>query len=140
MNRTAPTGYGAYCKPCFNAIVKANREKNHGSTRNYHLRRRYGITVDDFDRMSAAQGGLCAICREAPAEHVDHDHATKLVRGLLCFNCNGALGQFRDRTDLMLRAVAYLRGDSVPDWAEPGLHYYLGDIADPRPPDEPRAA
>ena len=62
--------------------------------------------------MVAEQGGLCAICREAPAEHVDHDHATGRVRGMLCFNCNGALGQFRDRTDLMLRAIGYLRRDA----------------------------
>jgi hypothetical protein len=124
----------------FQRDSESESRKEPRSTRNYHLRHRYGITVDDFDRMPAAQGGLCAICREAPAERVDHDHATKLVRGLLCFNGNGALGEFRDRTDLMLRAVAYLRGDSVPGWAEPGLHYYLGEIADPRPPDEPRAA
>lgn len=72
--------------------------------------------------MFAEQGGLCKICREAPAAHVDHDHVTNRVRGLLCFNCNGALGQFRDRTDLMLRAVAYLRRGA---WAQlidnPGL-------------------
>lgn len=63
--------------------------------------------------MLAEQGGLCAICREAPAEHVDHDHATGRVRGLLCFNCNGALGQFRDRRDLMVRAIAYLDGPDL---------------------------
>lgn len=63
--------------------------------------------------MLAEQLGVCAICKEAPAEHVDHDHETGRVRGLLCFNCNGALGQFRDRTDLMLQAVAYLHGG---DW------------------------
>jgi hypothetical protein len=67
-----------------------------------------------FDAMVAEQGGLCAICREAPAEQVDHDHRTNRVRGLLCFNCNGALGQFRDRPDLMLRAVLYL-GRNVAD-------------------------
>jgi hypothetical protein len=72
--------------------------------------------------------------------HPQLGRATKLVRGLLCFNCNGALGQFRDRTDLMLRAVAYLGGDAVPEWAEPSLTYLVGDFSDPRPPDEPRAA
>jgi hypothetical protein len=60
--------------------------------------------------------------------------------GCCVFNCNGALGQFRDRTDLMLRAVAYLRRDAIPDWAAPSLHYFLGDFADQRPPDEPRVA
>jgi hypothetical protein len=97
-----------YCKPCHNKKGNESRER-HGGSRNYHLRHRYGITAEHFDAMFAEQGGLCAVCREAPAVHVDHDHETKRVRGLLCFNCNGALGQFRDRTDLMLRAVAYLR-------------------------------
>ena len=132
-------GYGSYCKPCHNRITRESKDKN-GGARNYHLRRRYGITAEHFDTMFADQGGVCAICREAKAEHVDHDHATGRVRGLRCFNCNGALGQFRDRTDLMLLAVAYLRRDTVPDWASPGLTYFLGDIEDPRPPDEPRAA
>ncbi|MBE7189396.1 endonuclease VII domain-containing protein, partial [Jatrophihabitans endophyticus] len=58
------------------------------------------------------QNGVCAICLEAPAAHVDHDHETGRVRGLLCFNCNGALGQFRDRPDLMSRAAIYLTAGS----------------------------
>lgn len=78
------TGINAYCKPCHNARGKASIEKVGGS-RTYHLKRRYGITSEDADRMFAEQNGLCAICRERPAEHVDHDHATGAVRGLLCF-------------------------------------------------------
>ena len=58
--------------------------------------------------MHAAQGGVCAICRTAPAEHVDHDHATGAVRALLCFNCNGGLGQFRDDPSLLYVAAFYL--------------------------------
>jgi len=55
--------------------------------------------------MLADQGGSCAICRTAPAVHVDHDHETGAVRALLCFNCNGGLGQFRD-DPVVLRAAA----------------------------------
>ncbi len=79
-----------------------------GGERTYHLRRRYGITADDADAMLEQQGGLCAICESAPAKHVDHDHATGTVRALLCFNCNGGLGQFKDEPDVLRAAAAYV--------------------------------
>lgn len=55
--------------------------------------------------MLREQDALCAICHKAPAAHVDHDHKTGAVRALLCFNCNGGLGQFRD-DPVVLRAAA----------------------------------
>ena len=63
--------------------------------------------------MIAAQQGLCPICRRGlpPTPHVDHDHVTGAVRAVLCFNCNGGLGQFRDPPDVLRRAAAYLEGD-----------------------------
>ena len=79
-----------------------------GGSRTYHLKRRYGITAEDADMMLQAQGGLCAICKTAPAAHVDHDHATGGVRALLCFNCNGGLGQFRDDPALLHAAAYYV--------------------------------
>jgi hypothetical protein len=60
------------------------------------------------DALIEAAGGLCEICQERPAAHVDHDHETGKVRGVLCFSCNGGLGQFRDRVDIMLKAITYL--------------------------------
>ncbi|UOY02503.1 endonuclease VII domain-containing protein [Blastococcus sp. PRF04-17] len=59
--------------------------------------------------MLEAQGGLCAICRAAPAVHVDHDHVTGAVRALLCFNCNGGLGQFKDDPAVLRAAADYVQ-------------------------------
>jgi hypothetical protein len=72
------------------------------------LSRRYGITAEEADYLLEQQGGLCAICKAAPANHVDHDHATGVVRALLCFNCNGGLGQFKDNPGLLHAAAYYV--------------------------------
>nr|WP_277350028.1 endonuclease domain-containing protein [Nonomuraea sp. FMUSA5-5] len=62
------------------------------------MQHRYAITEDDFARMLARQGGLCAICRVVPGTFVDHCRATGQVRGVLCFNCDNGLGHFADST------------------------------------------
>ncbi|RBY90151.1 endonuclease [Blastococcus sp. TBT05-19] len=101
------TGRGSYCKPCHNVRGHAAKEKVGGS-RTYHLTRRYGITAAEADHMLRRQGGVCAICATAPAAHVDHDHATGAVRALLCFNCNGGLGQFKDDPEMLREAADYV--------------------------------
>jgi hypothetical protein len=101
------SGYHAYCKPCHNQRSRLSRDKV-GGARTYHLSRRYGITAEEADYLLEAQGGLCAVCRAAPAAHVDHDHATGAVRELLCFNCNGGLGQFRDDPAVLRAAADYV--------------------------------
>ncbi len=102
------SGVSAYCKPCHNVRSRVSREKVGGS-RTYHLTRRYGITAAEADHLLSQQGGLCAICQAAPAKHVDHDHVTGAVRALLCFNCNGGLGQFKDDPDMLRAAAEYVR-------------------------------
>lgn len=82
--RANVSGRHTYCKPCPNARGRATLAKLGGS-RTYHLKRRYGITAAEADAMLEAQDGVCAICRAAPAAHVDHDHVTGAVRALLCF-------------------------------------------------------
>jgi len=70
---------------------------------------RYGIDEVQFAWMQLRQDGLCAICRADVAKHIDHDHRTGRVRGLLCFHCNNGLGQFDDDPERIDLAVAYLR-------------------------------
>lgn len=108
INRTDRRGVGSYCLPCHNRVVRENVVKNHGSTRNRHLKRRYGLTDEDVAAMVEAQGGGCAICAVRPAEHVDHDHETGAVRGVLCFTCNVGLGNFGDEPERLLLAHRYL--------------------------------
>lgn len=66
-----------------------------------------------FDAIVAAQGGVCAICHRPPTDkkrrlHVDHDHKTGRIRGLLCLHCNVMLGKSRDCRETLLSAVEYL--------------------------------
>ena len=106
-NRAARDGHSGYCRPCHNARGAKSRERN-GGARDYHLMRRYGITADQFDAMVEAQGGVCALCRARKPEHVDHDHLTGAVRGVLCSCCNQGLGNFRDDAATLRLAADYL--------------------------------
>lgn len=96
------------CKKCHYARTKAGIEKRWGNTRHYHLRQKYGISAADVEILKSSQGGICPICRERAAEHVDHDHESGRVRGILCELCNGFLGAFNDDRVLMARAIEYL--------------------------------
>lgn len=115
-NASKADGLTAYCLSCHNRISRDNRIKIDGSTRNYHLKRRYGLTEDDVKELIEQQGGVCAICGTDKPEHVDHCHVTGKVRGVLCFNCNGGLGQFKDDIGRLISAIAYLEEKS---WIEP---------------------
>ena len=102
-----PSGRHCNCKVCHNAQVRESRARQGGS-RKYHLKRRYGLSPEQFDALLAQQGFLCPICLKRAAVHVDHDHSTGRVRGILCEMCNGGLGQFRDNPETIESAIAYL--------------------------------
>jgi hypothetical protein len=89
------------------------------------LRKKYGIGMDDYDRMLDQQDGVCAICRneETRVDHrtkkvsrlaVDHCHKTGAVRALLCHSCNGGLGRFSDNAGRLRAAAAYLERHAAP--------------------------
>jgi hypothetical protein len=111
-NATASDGLSTRCKACRAAEGRAN-----------HLKRSYGLTEAERDAMVAAQRGLCAICLDALPVHVDHCHKTGRVRGVLCFNCNSAIGKLRDDPDAARRAATYLEGNLwKPTLVAPGVY------------------
>lgn len=121
-DRIKSTGLSGKCKECKNADEKKWRNgKGHARRQKYdrdrRLRERYGISHADFERMYEEQCGLCAICGNAESAKqngvprllaVDHCHHSGVVRGLLCTGCNTGLGSFKDNTQSLLSAIAYL--------------------------------
>jgi hypothetical protein len=95
---SASDGLNVYCKAC----------SSQRSRRDY-LKRTFGLTPEELDAMIAAQGGVCAICRDGKPEHIDHDHETGRVRGVLCGPCNMGLGLFKDDPARLDAAIGYLR-------------------------------
>jgi hypothetical protein len=86
------------------------RKNNPISVRAASLKYWYGITAEQFMAICERQGNACAIChQEAKTLNVDHEHATGLVRGLLCRNCNWLLGNAKDDPARLEAAAQYLR-------------------------------
>jgi hypothetical protein len=90
------------------------RKHNPDTARALHLRKTFGITLGRYHGMLADQGGRCAICGGSEpggrgSFHVDHDHATGAIRGLLCLRCNAMLGHARDDEAVLERAIEYVR-------------------------------
>ena len=109
---------GGRCKSCAVSAAKkwalANPERAEENRLRGNLRRKYGITLEDYERMLSDQGGGCAICGAAESIgkgsrlHVDHKPGTRIVRGLLCNHCNGGIARFRDDPSRIREAVRYL--------------------------------
>ena len=75
------------------------------------------MTAKNYQQMLNEQKHTCAICNGLQLHggplHIDHDHKTKKVRGLLCNRCNTGLGQFEDNTERLKNAIEYLRKTEV---------------------------
>lgn len=105
------------CKDCCSIIygnwAGRNTENRKKSVRKHKLMKFYGLTEDQYISLWEKQNGLCAICKVdgnslARKLHVDHDHLTGIVRGLLCTNCNTGIGQFKDNVHLLAQAQNYM--------------------------------
>lgn len=102
------------CKVCAKARIKAAHEADPDRARDRHLRRNYGISLADFNRMVLSQGSRCACCgTDKPGGkhgqwNVDHDHVTGVVRELLCKDCNIVLGLVEDSPEHLQRLIEYI--------------------------------
>lgn len=91
-----------------------NRSEILAKTRAYNIKKNYGLTQAQIDEMFKSQGGLCKICKGLPDVgrwkklHIDHDHRTGKVRGLICMKCNHGLGSFADSIESLKSAIKYL--------------------------------
>lgn len=118
-------------REAYNEAKTAKRSRYEEYTR--EIRRQYSLTREDLTQMKAARGGKCDICGVVPKEtlHVDHDHSSGFVRGLLCLECNTGLGKFKDRIDLIQQAIRYLRRANTYPSAPEDLPL-LGPLGEPR--------
>ena len=73
--------------------------------------RRYGMSLEDYQKLQDAQKGKCAICESVivyETSHIDHDHKNGKVRGILCKSCNFGLGLLKDSPQILANALKYL--------------------------------
>lgn len=85
-------------------------EEQKRKRKDYNLRKRYGITLEDFESILAAQGNVCAVCKQGDKVFcLDHNHKTLKVRGILCLNCNlRVIGGARDQDWKLVNAGIYV--------------------------------
>lgn len=95
-----------------NANARARRATNPEKVREVDLKTKYGMSLGAYKLMILMQRNACVICQEVFSKepHVDHDHKTGEIRGLLCPRCNKGLGHFRDSIEFLDRAKEYLQG------------------------------
>ena len=130
------------CRPCDREMQRLNRLQRGDRVRKWqrdwrhrnlskarsgdarsHLKRacaRYGMTVEDYLTVLHTQDSKCAICRTPQSEFsrrfaIDHCHTSKKFRGLLCLNCNTALGLFKDSPSIMQQAILYIKRYTQPE-------------------------
>ena len=101
------------------AIANArHKDQRRESRRAFDLGKLYGMTIEQYELRLIEQGSRCAVCPQLAVHekhgvlHVDHDHKTGTIRGLLCHKCNTALGLADDSPDRLKALAAYLEKPS----------------------------
>ena len=106
-NKKKRNGIEGYCKSCSIQLVRGRYSVT--KARAWSRQRNYGLSEEAYQQLLKEQDDLCAICKGILTRpHVDHNHKTGNVRGILCSACNFGLGFFRDDFDYLQAAIHYL--------------------------------
>jgi hypothetical protein len=138
-NKNRSDNLQVYCKECYNSKSRLEKQKHKEKysqsnkiwretnkeklksrvryrdvDRNGELKRRYGISLEEYNNLLEEQNALCAICYCSVAENkkalfVDHNHTTNAVRGLLCHKCNTFLSLAKENIDILSSAILYIK-------------------------------
>jgi hypothetical protein len=105
---------GGFCTTCCLRKARKDRvtcKKCEKYFRNWHLQKLSNATLELIGKQRRIQKNKCAICKKkfSKTPHTDHDHKTKIFRGLLCSRCNQALGLFLESIRIMSNAIKYVR-------------------------------
>jgi hypothetical protein len=112
-------GQRLHCRSCNSAAHAEYARKRPRELLSQKRRSRFNLTLEEYQALLDAQGGVCAICGqpETKVQHghvrqlsIDHNHETGEIRGLLCFACNMGLGSFKDSLESLSNAIDYLMG------------------------------
>jgi len=124
-----PQGYRHVCKECTSTDQNKKRRQRWRTDRLYrnrsnenristHLMVQYGVTLVEYNALLLEQKGVCAICGNEQkltyGRHkkgrlcIDHNHSTGIIRGLLCHNCNAAIGLMKENIEILQNAINYL--------------------------------
>ncbi len=129
LDRTRRGGLSSWCKECRKESSRTWALKHTGRTikkpvaydtaRGYILKHRYKMSLADYADLLDSQRGLCAVCGREASEmtyhlHVDHDHITGKVRGLLCAPCDVYLGYIKDNPEIANNLEVYINTHSKP--------------------------
>ena len=141
--RTAKYGKLNRCKKCHNKYMREARNKIPKEILQYRrrksmLKEKYNLSIEDYNTLFEAQNGCCSICGKHQDEDnktfaVDHNHKTNEIRGLLCNNCNSALGKFSDDIKNIINAAFYLAdngnyGNKLNKEKEKNIYFKLGEL------------
>ena len=117
-NKSTKSGFCSRCIECSKKYTREryikNKDKLNLQKREWYLRKKFGITNDEYWNIFMEQEGKCAICGQYPPTKrlvIDHDHKTEKIRKLICDKCNWTLGLINDNPFILIKMVKYLKGE-----------------------------